>query len=75
MDRRIRESGVVALFQKGERVIRESDSRTYLVMSVSRAKGRLRIAPEDNLDDIEETDPNELSKDPVAGSWPPELTW
>lgn len=73
-DRRIRESGVVALFQRGEKVERTSDSRSYLVVSISRTKGRIRIAPEDNMEAIEETTPDELTKDPVAGLWPPELS-
>lgn len=74
VEQRIREAGVVSLFQKGERVTRDSDPHTYIVVSVSRARERVLIAPESNLESTLTVDPQQLSKDPLQGAWPPELT-
>jgi len=74
VDRLVRKSGVVAMFKRGERVTRTPNGKPWVVVSVSRTKGILRIVPEDNREAVEEVDPRELFKDPEKGAWPKELT-
>ena len=74
LDKQVQEFGVVAMFQRGEKVVRSPEEKPFVVVSVSRSKGTLFIAPEDNLEAREEADPHELTKDLVDGDWPEELT-
>lgn len=73
LDKQVQEFGVVAMFQRGEKVFRGAEKRPCVVVSISRTKGTLLVAPEDNLDAAEEADPHELTKDLINGDWPPEL--
>ncbi len=73
LDKLIREYGVVALFNRNETVRLAEDDRPYIVLSVSRAKGSIVVAPVDNLQETFDVDPRELRKDPVEGIWPAEL--
>ena len=73
MDRQVQEHGIVAMFHRGEVVGRGPEGQPVIVLSVSRAKGTLVVAPQDNLDAAEEVEPCDLAKDPVNGSWPEEL--
>lgn len=73
IDKQIREFGLVAMFQRGEKVTRPDSDKAYVVVSISRTRGRLTIAPVDDLDAVEYAEPHELYKDPVNGIWPAEL--
>ena len=74
MDQLVRESGVVAMFKRGEQVIRSSDRQPCLVVSVSKARGILGIAQQEDPESIEEVEPTELYKDPTGDAWPGALT-
>ena len=73
IDRQLQDSGIVAMFQRGEVVGFGPERKPMMVLSVSRAKGTLVVAPQDNLDATEQVEPSELTKDPLGGSWPEEL--
>lgn len=73
VDKQIREFGLVSLFQKGEKVCRGQSDKQYVVVAVSRSRGRVFIAPADDTSAVEQVDPHELRKDPIEGAWPPEL--
>ena len=73
IDRQLQDSGIVAMFQRGEVVGLGPERKPMMVLSVSRAKGTLVVAPQDNLDATEQVEPSELIKDPLSGSWPEEL--
>lgn len=73
-DKLIKQFGIVALFSRNETVFVGADDRPYVVLSVSRARGSLVIAPADDLEATQEVDPHELRKDAVDGDWPAELT-
>jgi len=72
-DKKIQEFGLVALFQKGETVTRGESNEPYVVVSVSPSKGRVFIAPADDVLAVEQVEPYELWKDATEGAWPPEL--
>ncbi len=72
-DKKIQEFGLVALFQKGETVTRGESNEPYVVVAVSPSKGRVFIAPADDVLTVEQVEPHELWKDPTEGAWPPEL--
>jgi len=72
-DKLIRQYGLVALFSRNETVFLGAGDRPYAVLSVSRAKGTIVIAPADNMNETLEVDARELRKDPVEGGWPAEL--
>jgi len=73
-DKLVRQFGIVALFSRNETVFVGADDRPHVVLSVSRARGMLVIAPADDLEATLEVDPHELRKDSVDGDWPAELT-
>lgn len=73
MDDLVREYGVVALFNRNETVYVGQEDVPYVIVSISRTKDTIVIAPADNLEATIEIDPRELRKDPVRGDWPPEL--
>ena len=75
MDSQVREFGIVAMFRRGEKVKwDQGEEKIYVVVSVSRSRGSLVIAPEDDLESGQEVEPGELTKDLLEGEWPPELT-
>jgi len=69
----IKKYGVVTLFRRNETVYQNQEDRPYVVLSVSKVKGSVVIAPVDNLADTTEVDVRQLRKDPVNGDWPVEL--
>jgi uncharacterized tellurite resistance protein B-like protein len=73
MDKLVKQHGVVALFSRNENVYLGSADRPYVILSVSRAKSSVVIAPLDNLEETTEVDPRELRKDLVQGAWPAEI--
>jgi len=72
-DKKIQEFGLVSLFQKGETVTRGDSNEPFVVLSVSASKGRVFIAPADDVLAVEKVEPYELWKDATEGAWPPEL--
>jgi hypothetical protein len=72
-DKLIRQHGLVALFNRNETVFLGAGDRPHAVLSVSRAKGTIVVAPVDNLNETLEVDARELRKDPVDGDWPAEM--
>ena len=74
LDKLIRKYGVVALFSRNETVYFGQEDRPYVIVSVSRAKSYVLIAPVDNLQATTKVDPRELRKDSILGDWPAELT-
>ena len=73
IDKQIRESGLVSLFQKGEKVTHVQTDKQYVVVSVLRRLGKLKIAPVDNPSAVEQVEPHDLRKDPIEGAWPAEF--
>lgn len=73
-DKLVKQYGIIALFSRNETVFLGEEDRQYVVLSISRAKGTLVIAPADDLDAAQEVDPHEVRKDSQHGDWPAELT-
>jgi hypothetical protein len=73
LDRQIQDAGMVALFQRGELVGVGAERKSMMIVSVSRAKGTLLVAPSDNPDATVQVEPCDLTKDPISGYWPEEL--
>ena len=74
VDQLVKQSGVVAIFKRGEHVSRGPDGKPCVVVSVSRAKGLVGVAQEDAPDSVEYVEPGELFKDHAGDAWPSELT-
>jgi hypothetical protein len=49
LEKLVREYGIVALFRRNETVYLGSENRPYTILSLSRAKGLVVIAPLDDL--------------------------
>ena len=73
LDRQVQDCGIVAMFQRGELVGVGPERTPMMVLSVSRAKGILVVAPQDNLEATEQVEPCDVFKDPLSGVWPDEL--
>ena len=73
MDQQIQEFGLVSLFQRGERVYRGPAKKACVVLSVSRSKGVIVVAPVDDLNAKEAVAPCAVIKDAAEGAWPPEF--
>ena len=73
IDQLVREHGVIALFNRNETVYFGAEDRQYAILSVSRTKGSLVIAPLDDLEAATEVTPHDLRKDTVEGDWPAEF--
>lgn len=74
VDKLTRQFGVVALFCRNETVYLGAEDRPHAILSVSRSKGSVVIAPVDDLQAATEVDARDLRKDPVHGDWPAELS-
>lgn len=74
-DKLVKQYGIVALFSRNETIFVGADDRPYVVLSVSRSKGTLVIAPADDLETTQEVDPHVLRKDALHGDWPAEFSY
>lgn len=72
-DKLVKQYGIIALFSRNETVFLGAEDRQFVVLSISKTKGTLVIAPADDLDAAQEVDPHEVRKDSQHGDWPAEL--
>jgi len=72
VDKLIKQHGIVALFRRNENVYFGPTEQLFVILSVSRAKNSIVIAPLDDLEETTEVDPRELRKDLAQGEWPAE---